>query len=76
MTDLSLLKRVKTKWLIPNFLFAGSLNMIYGAAGSGKSIFTLSLARFLLESKLIEQVIYIDADNGLAVQKERGLDRI
>lgn len=70
------LKRVKTQWLIPNFLFANSLNMIYGAAGSGKSIFALSVAKHLLESKLIEQVLYIDADNGEMVQKERGLDNI
>lgn len=70
----SSLKFVKTRWLIPHFLFAGSLNMIYGAAGSGKSIFTLSVARYLLESNLIEQVLYIDADNGEMSQKERGLD--
>lgn len=65
------LKRVKTRWLIPNFLLANSLNMIYGAAGSGKSIFALSVAKHLLESNLIEQVLYIDADNGEMVQKER-----
>lgn len=70
------LKRIKTRWLIPNFLFANSLNMIYGAAGSGKSIFALSIARHLLESGLIEQVLYIDADNGELVQKERGLDAL
>lgn len=70
------LKRVKTRWLIPNFLLANSLNMIYGAAGSGKSIFALSVAKHLLESNLIEQVLYIDADNGEMVQKERGLDNI
>lgn len=68
------IKNYKVEWYIDNFLLKQSLVMIYGAPGSGKSIFSLYLANHLLESKKAKSIIYLDADNGFATLKARRLD--
>lgn len=69
------LKNLSFEWLIEGFLAKQSLVMLYAQAGSGKSYFALYLSKFLLENSKVEQVLYLDADNGKRTLKERQIDK-
>ncbi|MCZ6133667.1 AAA family ATPase [Campylobacter ureolyticus] len=65
----------KVSWLIDKFIISQSLGMIYAQAGSGKSYFSIFLALYLLKNNTINEVFYLDADNGLSTVKERNGDK-
>ncbi|MFW5607204.1 MAG: AAA family ATPase [Campylobacter hyointestinalis] len=64
------------KWLIPNFILKNTLISFYAMPGSGKSITALFLGAYLLANNLISKIYYIDADNGFATLKNRGLEQM
>lgn len=65
----------QVSWLIDDFIISQSLGMIYAQAGSGKSYFSIFLALYLLKNNTINEVFYLDADNGLSTVKERNGDK-
>lgn len=65
----------KVSWLIDKFIINQSLGMIYAQAGSGKSYFSIFLSLYLLKNNTINEVFYLDADNGLSTVKERNGDK-
>lgn len=65
----------QVSWLINDFIISQSLGMIYAQAGSGKSYFSIFLALYLLKNNTINEVFYLDADNGLSTVKERNGDK-
>ncbi|MBQ9293256.1 MAG: AAA family ATPase [Campylobacter sp.] len=70
-------KMFDIEWLIPNFLLKGTLVMVYARAGSGKSWWAYCLANHILNAEnSIDEVFYLDADNGLVTLKNRGVDRL
>ena len=64
------------KWLIPSFIPKNTLISFYAMPGSGKSITAIFLAVYLLRNKIVDRVCYIDADNGFATIKNRGIEQI
>lgn len=70
------LKYYNPKWLIPNFILKNTLVSFYAMPGSGKSITSLFLGLYLLKNNQINKIYYIDADNGYATLKNRGLEQI
>ncbi|MCR4942068.1 MAG: AAA family ATPase [Campylobacter sp.] len=64
------------KWLIKGFIEANKLISLYAMPGSGKSITALFLATHMLEIGVINKVIYVDMDNGLATLKNRNIKQI
>ncbi len=65
----------KVSWLIDKFIISQSLGMIYAEAGSGKSYFAVFLSLYLLKNNTINEIFYLDADNGLSTVKERNGDK-
>lgn len=65
----------KVSWLIDKFIINQSLGMIYAQAGSGKSYLAVFLALYMLKNNTINEVFYLDADNGLSTVKERNGDK-
>jgi len=53
----------RTEYLIPDFLVAEAITMIYGAASQGKTWFMYALAKELARRDSVEKIIYIDLDN-------------
>ncbi|CAM2809012.1 AAA family ATPase [Campylobacter hyointestinalis] len=83
------LEMVKSEWLVENFIYKGSLVMIYASAGSGKSWFALALAKYILEQELLRtgeefakngifnskcEVYYLNADNSERTLKNRNIE--
>lgn len=64
------------EWLIDGFLTSNSIAMIYATQSSGKSLFALHLAVFLLEQGKIARADYYDGDNDLSILKKRNGARI
>ena len=71
-----MINNTKDEWIIPNFLAPQTITMIYASAGAGKSLFTLYLAKFLLQENKFSQIHYLDADNSPRVLKDRNLNQI
>lgn len=68
------LNKIKSVVLYPNFLYKNKIVGLYAKSGQGKTNLVLGLCNDLLKSnKLIKQVIYINADNGLDTFSERGV---
>jgi len=69
---------VTQEWVVDDFLPEGSLTMLSGESGSGKSTITLLLASAVAEGKPFlghptkqKKVIIIDRENGGGIYKER-----
>ena len=60
--------------LIDGFLLEKSINIIWGKSGLGKTWLCFSVAKYL--SGLGFDSVYIDADNGIDLIKDRGYDKI
>lgn len=60
--------------LIDDFLLEKSINIIWGKSGLGKTWLCFSVAKYL--SSLGFDSVYIDADNGIDLIKDRGYDKI
>lgn len=69
------IKNHQVSWLIDNFIVNQSLGMIYAEAGSGKSYLAVFLALYMLKSNTINEVFYLDADNGISTVKLRKGDK-
>ncbi len=59
--------------LIEDFALERSINMLWGAAGSGKTSFMFAFAKHLCQRGY--EVGYIDTDNGLDLLQDRGYDQ-
>lgn len=60
--------------LIDNFLLEKSINILWGKSGLGKTWLCFGLCR-LLASKGCD-IVYLDADNGIDIVKDRGYDKV
>jgi len=67
---------IKVNYLMHEFLVEQSLNMIFAAAGQGKSYCILAIAIKLLVEGKINKCIYLDMDNSTIALKTRGLDTL
>lgn len=70
------LSNYNPKWLIKGFVETNKLISLYAMPGSGKSLTALYLSVYMLESGVINKVIYVDMDNGLGTLKSRGVEQI
>lgn len=71
-----MLRDYNPKWLIKGFVESNKLISLYAMPGSGKSLTALYLAVYMLDSSVINKVIYVDMDNGLGTLKSRGVEQI
>ncbi|WP_170000334.1 AAA family ATPase [Campylobacter sp. RM9328] len=60
--------------LIDGFLLEKSINIVWGKSGLGKTWLCFAIAKYL--SNLGVDSVYIDADNGIDLIKDRGYDEI
>lgn len=60
--------------LLPDFLLEKSINIVWGRSGLGKTWLCFALAKHL--SKMGFESVYLDADNGAQLIKDRGYDRV
>lgn len=70
------LRNYSPRWLINGFAESNKLISLYAMPGSGKSLTALYLSTYMLDSGVINKVIYIDMDNGLGTLKNRRLEAI
>ncbi|MFW5613126.1 MAG: AAA family ATPase [Campylobacter hyointestinalis] len=62
------------KVLIDGFLLEKSINIIWGRSGLGKTWLCFAIAKYL--ANLGFESVYIDADNGVDLIKDRGYDAV
>ncbi|MBN2896967.1 MAG: AAA family ATPase [Campylobacterales bacterium] len=62
------------EYLYPDFIVRGSISVIYGSYGSGKSSIAIYLSKNILESNENIHVYYLDFDNPIQVLKSRKID--
>ncbi|CUU88907.1 Uncharacterised protein [Campylobacter hyointestinalis] len=62
------------KVLIDGFLLEKSINIIWGRSGLGKTWLCFAIAKYL--ANLGFESVYIDADNGVDLIKDRGYDSV
>jgi len=60
--------------LIDDFLYTGSMTLVYSPPKQGKSWFAYGVAKHLAKSKEIEEIYYLDMDNSFSTMKERGFN--
>jgi len=65
-----------TEYLIPDFLVAEAITMVYGAASQGKTWFMYALIKHLAASPSVEKIVYIDLDNPVRQLVDRGVSRL
>ena len=66
----------RTEYLMPDFLVAEAITMVYGAASQGKTWFMYALTKHLATLEAVEKIVYIDLDNPVRQLVDRGVDRL
>ena len=62
-------QKLDGRYLQDNLYTVGSLNLITGKGGEGKSVIAMNIAKQLLKAGLVEHVVYLDSDSkGAAAQ--------
>lgn len=54
------------KWILDSLIREQTITQFFGRGGVGKTTLSLSIAKYALDRKLIDQVFYIDCDNSTA----------
>ncbi len=60
--------------LVKNFLLEKSINILWGRSGLGKTWLCMGLCKMLARNGC--DIVYLDADNGIDILKDRGYDKV
>jgi archaellum biogenesis ATPase FlaH len=64
-----------SSFYIDNFIAINAITMIYSPANQGKTFLTLAICKHILKnSGRVEQIFYLDMDNGKRTLKQRNVD--
>lgn len=63
-------------YLIDNFIVKNEITMWAAKPSTGKSLLSIAVANIVLTKRILQRVIYFDADNGLSTLKERDIDKL
>jgi archaellum biogenesis ATPase FlaH len=66
----------ETQWLIPEVIPSGTIGVLYGGAGVGKSSLLVKFSKEILESYTNTYIIYIDADMALGKINDFGIGEL
>jgi archaellum biogenesis ATPase FlaH len=63
ITMVKMEKKESTRYLRDNLYTTGSLNLMTGKGGEGKSVIAMAIAKELKAQNMVEQVVYLDSDS-------------
>jgi len=63
ITMVKMERQESTRYLKDNLYTTGSLNLMTGKGGEGKSVIAMAIAKELKAQNMVEQVVYLDSDS-------------
>jgi replicative DNA helicase len=74
--NLEKIQKMEVEYVLDSVVVKAEILMIAAKPGQGKSLITLAICNMALSSGSINNVIYIDADNGGSTLNERGIPKL
>lgn len=74
--DVEKIEVTNIQYLLDSVVVKADILMIAAKPGQGKSLMASAICNMAITNKTVDQVIYLDADNGSATLNERGIPQI